>query len=354
MLETGEYSQQIADVPTAVTHFVGSPDPGVAPEGAKLVPFYDVDFMGGFGELENDQCVRPDDWVVSPGFERATLWCRCVGRSMEPMICNGDLIALRHCRLEDVQYGSVYAVVLDTIRTIKEAQAEKEKTKAARMELQSFMSALQNRKAEQQKNRDEYIDRKLEQLTRRQEKEKARRARRDGKSPEAETAEKKDSLRGGPLQVGEKVRVRDNGMVGEVSKVSNKAVTLIIGNISSKMPLDRVERISSNEFKAAVKESSRPSLQKVDCSIQERKLNFKMELDVRGERLGDALDIVTHYIDDAIMLDIPSVRIIHGKGTGVLREEIQKYLRTIPGISSAKDEHIQQGGSGVTVVTFDR
>ena len=119
MLETGERSQQIADVPTAVTHFVGSPDPDVAPEGAKLVLFYDVDFMGGFGELENDQTVRPDDWVVSPGFERATLWCRCVGRSMEPMICNGDLIALRHCRLEDVQYGSVYAVVLDTIRTIK-------------------------------------------------------------------------------------------------------------------------------------------------------------------------------------------------------------------------------------------
>ena len=150
------------------------------------------------------------------------------------------------------------------------------------------------------------------------------------------------------------IRVKDNGMVGEVAKVSGNSVTLIIGNISSKMPLDRVERISSNEFKAAVKETFKPVLQKVDSSIQERKLNFKMELDVRGERLSDALDIVMHYIDDAIMLDIPSVRIIHGKGTGVLREEIQKYLRAIPGIASAKDEHIQQGGSGVTVVTFDR
>lgn len=244
--------------------------------------------------------------------------------------------------------------VESTIRTIKEAQAEKEKTKEARMELQSFMSALQNRKAEQQKARDEYIDRKLDQLSKRQEKEKARKARREGRKPEDEAAEKKESFRGGPLKVGEKVRVKDNGMVGEVSKVSNKAVTLIIGNISSKMPLDRVERISSNEFKAAVKDTFKPVLQKVDSAIQDRKLNFKMELDVRGERLNDAMDIVMHYIDDAIMLDIPSVRIIHGKGTGVLREEIQKYLRTIPGISSAKDEHIQQGGSGVTVVTFDR
>ena len=76
-------------------------------------------------------------------------------------------------------------------------------------------------------------------------------------------------------------------------------------------------------------------------------------MDVRGERLSDALDIVVHYIDDAIMLSVPSVRIIHGKGTGVLREEIQKYLRTVPGIASVKDEHIQLGGSGVTVVTFD-
>ena len=244
--------------------------------------------------------------------------------------------------------------VENTIRTIKEAQAEKEKTKEARKELQGFMSALQQRKTEQQKNRDEYLDRKLEQLSRRQERENARRARREGKAVPEAAATPKEAIRAGALKVGEKVRIKDNGMVGEVSKLSNKAVTVIIGNISSKMPIDRVERISSNEFKAAVKETFKPVMQKVDAGIQERKLGFRMELDVRGERLNDALDIVTHYIDDAIMLDIPSVRIIHGKGTGVLREEIQKYLRTIPGISSVRDEHIQQGGSGVSVVEFDR
>jgi DNA mismatch repair protein MutS2 len=91
----------------------------------------------------------------------------------------------------------------------------------------------------------------------------------------------------------------------------------------------------------------------LDSSIQERKLKFKPELDVRGQRLQDALDIVTHYIDDAIMLNMSSVRIIHGKGTGVLRDEIQKYLRTVPGVASVKDEAIQFGGTGVTIVTFD-
>ena len=92
---------------------------------------------------------------------------------------------------------------------------------------------------------------------------------------------------------------------------------------------------------------------KYDSSISERKLNFSPEIDVRGERLNDAIDKVMHYVDDAIMLGMPSVRIIHGKGTGVLREEIQKFLKTVPGVASVADEHIQFGGTGVTVVTFD-
>jgi DNA mismatch repair protein MutS2 len=120
------------------------------------------------------------------------------------------------------------------------------------------------------------------------------------------------------------------------------------------MPLDKVERITSNEFKSAVKETVRPvSAIKVDSSINERKLNFSTELDVRGERLNDAVEKVTRYIDDAIMLSISSVRIIHGKGTGVLRDELQKLIRTMPGVASVRDEHIQFGGTGVTIVNFE-
>ena len=89
------------------------------------------------------------------------------------------------------------------------------------------------------------------------------------------------------------------------------------------------------------------------ASIAERKLNFSTELDVRGERVGDALDRVSRFVDDAIMLNVGSVRIIHGKGTGALREEIQKFLRTVPDISSVDDESIQLGGTGVTMVKFD-
>ena len=250
--------------------------------------------------------------------------------------------------------------VESTIKTIKESQAEKETTQEARKELQDFMSILAARKEQEQKDKEDYIEKKIRQLDARKERQKQRKAR---KADDKETremleqqAEKEriEAFRSAPLKVGEKVRVKDNGMVGEVTKVSAKAVVVIIGNISSKMPLDKVERITSNEYKSVIKETSRPvSAIRYDSSISERKLNFSTEMDIRGERLNDAIEKVTRYIDDAVMLGIPSVRIIHGKGTGVLRDEIQKLVRTMPGVASARDEHIQFGGTGVTIVTFE-
>ena len=250
--------------------------------------------------------------------------------------------------------------VENTIRTIKESQAEKETTQEARKELVGFMSLLAARKEQEQKEKDDYIERKIRQIDARRERQKQRKAQKADEKVQQEQrelqAEKEriEAFRSAPLKAGEKVRVKENGMVGEVTKVSAKAVVVAIGNISSKMPLDKVERITSNEFKTAVKETSRPVTSiKVDTSINERKLNFKTEIDIRGARLNEAVETVTRYIDDAIMLNISSVRIIHGKGTGVLRDELQKLIRTIPGVASVKDEHIQFGGSGVTIVTFD-
>ena len=249
--------------------------------------------------------------------------------------------------------------VENTIRTIKESQAEKETTQEARKELSGFMSLLAAKKEQEQKEKDDYIERKIKQIDARRERQMQRKAQKADERAAAEAREalaeqqRIEAFRSAPLKVGEKVRVKENGMVGEVTKVSGKAVVVIIGNISSKMPLDKVERITSNEYKTAVKETARPSLVKIDSAITERKLNFKTEIDLRGARLNDALDQVSRYVDDAIMLGVSSVRIIHGKGTGVLRDEIQKLLRTVPGVASAKDEHIQLGGSGVTVVTFE-
>ena len=247
-----------------------------------------------------------------------------------------------------------------TIKTIKESQAEKASTQEARRDLQDFMSILAAKKEQEQREKEDYIEKKIKQLDARRERQMQRKAQKADERSQQEMREKQaeqqrqEAFRNAPLKAGEKVRVKENGMVGEVAKVSAKAVVVIIGNISSKMPLDKVERITSNEFKSAVKETARPvSSIKVDSSINERKLNFSTEIDVRGERLNDAVEKITRYVDDAIMLGVSTVRIIHGKGTGVLRDELQKLIRTMPGVASVRDEHIQFGGTGVTIVTFD-
>ena len=228
-----------------------------------------------------------------------------------------------------------------TIKDIKESQADKAKTKEARAELSGFISALEEKKTKERKDHDEYIERKKALLDKR-------------KKPVKNTEEsREEAFRSAPLKIGEKVRVKSNGMVGEVVGVSGKKVTVVIGNITSKLPSERVERISSNEFKEASKKTYTPVYEKRDPAITARRLNFSPELDIRGERLQAALDIVVRYIDDAQMLGIGSVRIIHGKGTGALHDEIQKYLKTVPGVISATDEDIRHGGSGVTVVTFE-
>lgn len=82
-------------------------------------PYYDVDFLGGFNEIVNSQVTIPTNNIVIQGFEKADFWCNVTGHSMEPKINHGDIIALHKCTLEDIQYGEIYAVVLDTLRTIK-------------------------------------------------------------------------------------------------------------------------------------------------------------------------------------------------------------------------------------------
>ena len=269
-----------------------------------------------------------------------------------------EILDQAHKEAEEIVRGANRQIET-TIRTIKEKQAEKAATHEARKDLQDFVSALAKKKEQEKQERDDYIEKKIRQIDARRERERERKARRAGEKERQaimeEQAEKEriEAFRNAPLKPGEKVRVKSNGMVGEVSQISSRSITVNIGNIVSKMSPDKVERITSNEFKSAVKETARPVITRTDSSISERKLNFHPEIDVRGERVQDALDKVMRFIDDAIMLNMGSVRIIHGKGTGALREEIQKFLRTTPGVGKVSDEQVQFGGTGVTIVTLE-
>jgi len=272
-----------------------------------------------------------------------------------------EILDQAHKEAQEIILGANKQVE-STIKVIREKQAEKEATHEARRELQDFMSLFTAKKEQEQKEKDDYIEKKIKQIDARREREKARRERRAGEKKlqealeQEEERQREESFRNAPLKVGEKIRVKSNGMVGEVTRVSTKSIVVTIGNITSKLSADKVERITSNEYKTATRSNIKASsgnYSGIDSSISERKLNFSTELDVRGERVTDAIDKVMRYVDDAIMLNVSNVRIIHGKGTGALREEIQKILKATPGISSVTDEHIQFGGTGVTIVTFD-
>ncbi len=245
--------------------------------------------------------------------------------------------------------------VEQTIREIKEAQAERDKTRVIRKDLEQFRQQMESSAESELEQR---ITRKMEQIVARKEREKERKERRKSEAQRQEetkaraAASKERSVSDKPLQMGDKVRIKGSELVGEITQISDKTIAVAVGNIISKMAPSKVERISNQQYKESTR-FSKPQSIITSASISERRLNFKPSIDIRGERLDSALDIVTRFIDDALMVGLSEVKILHGKGNGVLREEIRKYLTTVPGVSSLRDEVLQLGGAGITVVNLD-
>ncbi|MBR0223164.1 MAG: Smr/MutS family protein [Bacteroidales bacterium] len=243
-----------------------------------------------------------------------------------------------------------------TIREIREAQAERDKTRTARENLAKFKEELQ---AEHPSENDAAIERKMQQIVARKERERQRKVKRGeipgqaGNDGKAGTRKDKAAVDDSPLQVGDKVRLKDNDMVGEVTQIAAKYISVSIGSIISKIAPGKVEKISNQQYKEKSRNTFRPVIHYDSESISRRKLEFRPTIDIRGERLNDALEIVMHFIDDATMVGVGQVKILHGKGNGVLREEIRKYLKTVPAVASFRDEAVQQGGAGITVVEMD-
>ncbi len=238
-----------------------------------------------------------------------------------------------------------------TIRQIKESQAEKESTKRAREELRAFKTEVAHI---DEKANDELIERKMRQLQERKErKEKRKKDKaegRAGKAAAAATAEN-EAKRSAQvaLAVGDTVRIKGLTTVGVIEAIDGKMATVIFGDMRTKMRTERLERAAmpkKEESKTFVSTVGRQTRETID----NRKLNFRQDLDVRGMRGDEAINAVTYFIDDAILVGMPRVRILHGTGTGVLRQLIRQYLATVPNVSSYKDEHVQFGGAGITVV----
>lgn len=226
------------------------------------------------------------------------------------------------------------AKIENTIRTIRESQAEKEKTKQARLTLNEFKSSL-----EDEKNfSDDKIAKKIEKL-----KEKEKNKKKKSEQPK----EIKEQI----IAIGDNVRIKGQTSIGQVLDIQKGSATVAFGMIKSTVKLETLEYISKNQ----VKRENRSTTVSVAASddLREKKLNFKQDIDVRGMRGEEALQAVMYFVDDAVLVGVSRIRILHGTGTGALRQMIRDYLRTAQGVRNFQDEHVQFGGTGITVVDLE-
>ena len=229
------------------------------------------------------------------------------------------------------------ARIENTIRQIKEVQAEKEKTREIRRQLNDFKSHISG-----EIQIDDKISRKIQKIKEREEKKK-----------NSLQKEQKEIFRPDVITVGDAVRLKGQNSAGEVLDIQGKNAIVAFGLLKSNIKLDKLEKVSKNQLKRdANAKDSFVSAQTAD-DMRDKRLNFKQEIDVRGMRGDEALQAVTYFIDDAILVGCTRVRILHGTGTGALRQMIRQYLKTVPGVRHFQDEHVQLGGAGITVVELD-
>lgn len=233
---------------------------------------------------------------------------------------------------EDAQrlLAETNAKIENTIRQIKEAQAEKDKTKKIRKELHDF-----NEKIKLQSDDKEHV---------KQQKPKQ-------KNKKTVAIQQIDDLPTSNFAIGMQVCLKGQHNAGKILEIQGKNAIVAFGQLKSTVKLDKLEIISNNKIKREQKAEMQKS--SVTDDVRQRKLTFKSEIDVRGMRGEEALQAVMYFIDDALIVGVSSVRILHGTGTGALRQLIRQYLGTIHGVSRYHDEHVQFGGAGITVVELD-
>lgn len=233
----------------------------------------------------------------------------------------------------------------NTIRTIRETQAEKEITRLARKELEQFAESVTDGRGA----KDERIEREMERLARRRER---REQRAQDRERGVETEVKMEAPKPQKIEVGTKVKIDGQDVPGVVQLIKGRKAQVAFGQMMIMVDIERLKVVSSAEYREATRPTAARTVVSVD--IRERKLNFRDTIDVRGMRAAEALEAVEDLVDDALMVGVSGVTILHGKGTGALKEEIRRYLRSVNDVATIADDHADRGGAGITVVTFRR
>ena len=215
-----------------------------------------------------------------------------------------------------------------TIHDIKRVQAEKEQTKEIRRQLDEFKSRLLSE--EETKDKIQTIPVK-------------------GKNAKKKKPENKTAV-ADILKIDDYVTMEGNSTIGQIISIEGKWAIVAFGLIKTKVELGRLKKSAQ----ANIKKPEKTFISKITTDeMRKRQLNFKQEIDVRGMRADEAIQAVTYFIDDALQFNTRQVRILHGTGTGILKVRIREYLNAVSGVKSYRDEHVQFGGAGITVVELE-
>ncbi|MDR1562545.1 MAG: endonuclease MutS2 [Dysgonamonadaceae bacterium] len=216
------------------------------------------------------------------------------------------------------------AKIEKAIREIREVQAEKEKTRVIRKDLDDFKRKVIKEPAADGKDTPNRVFK--------------------NKKQEVKTTD-------GGLSVGDTVRLKGQRAGGVIVDRKDNFYIVAFGSIKTNAKAEQLEKISKGEAKEKI--LARHSKPASYNSQESGKKNFNTEIDLRGMFGDEALQAVTYYIDDAIRYSAGRVRILHGTGTGALRQIVRDYLKTVDGVGHFGDEHVQFGGAGITVVDLE-
>lgn len=230
---------------------------------------------------------------------------------------------LRQAKKEAKQIlSSSNSAIENTIKDIKLANAEKEKTKEVRRQLDEFKQKILS---EDDIEKDDLRKIKHKTLNHKKNKNKV--------SNEI------------VFEIGDNVTMEGSKTIGEIISISGNTAMVAFGFIKSKVELSKLKKSTKNTEQKQIVNINISS-----NSSRDRQLNFSPDIDVRGMKVDEALQAITYFLDDAVQFSIQRLRILHGTGNGILRENIRKYLNSYPEVKSYKDEHVQFGGAGITVI----
>ncbi|MFO7940088.1 MAG: Smr/MutS family protein [Bacteroidales bacterium] len=235
--------------------------------------------------------------------------------------------------------GDVNKRIENTISEIRKNQADKNSTRKIRQDMETFKEKVNTLDEKE----DARIRRKMEKLKAREQRVKKHKTPKDS----APAAPKKEL----PLEAGAKVRIQGQSTIGEVLEVNGDSILIAMGSLYTTVNRKKLEVVSEQAYASQNRKSE--NVQRATTNFEDRKIHFKSEIDVRGLRADEALQKVSEFIDEAIVVRMSRLRILHGKGNGILRQLIREYLQGMDLVRSFRDEHLQFGGSGITVVELD-